>query len=333
MRLARGARVFHLTLGRTLARQGRTVGAALRPGPSASDTPRLVGDPLLIPSARGTAAAFTNLAALLLDADYLVHVVVVSGSHEVCLASMHGLVNELPGATATCAFVSGAPQHVAAATVAKHLKWLMVRCTVLVTHEWWAPLLSLQTARLLPDAGDAPFVVTNVHGGAYWSATWERVPSRRYAVWQEDYSELMGSALSEAVVFPCDYMRVFHNRRFRFPGRQETIANIDALALETAATVTTQPVAGVVFVGSVEQRKGIHMLMESLKHIDLPRVEVHIIGTLGLVYGIGAREYILRELASLKHVDCTIHDPMPAAALWDYVKVRMHDSRVARPTR
>lgn len=280
------------------------------------------GDPLLIPSSRGTAAAFTNLAALLLDAGHHVHAIVVSDSHEVCLASMHALVNELPGATATCAFVNGAPQHVAPATVAKHLKWLSVRCTVLVTHEWWSPLLSLQTARLLPDAGDAPYVVTNVHGGAYWSATWENVTSRRYAVWQEDYSELMGTALSEAVVFPCNYMRDFHYSRFHFPGVQATIANIDALAVEGAPISRPQLVTGLVYVGSVEQRKGIHLLLASLRGVSLARVEVHIIGTLGLVHGMGAREYIMRELATMRHVDATIHDPMPAAALWEYVKAK-----------
>jgi hypothetical protein len=81
------------------------------------------------------------------------------------------------------------------------------------------------------------------------------------------------------------------------------------------------PITGLAYVGSVERRKGIDVLVDvvaELSHL-VQRIRVEVIGSIGMVGNVRADEYIQAAFSSAPHVTFKIHGAMPLRELWPYI--------------
>ena len=288
-------------------------------------------DLFLVPTSRGTADALMNLAFKLLKEQLPVHLVLVSSKHELCLQSInamtvraHSLKRQV---TATCVIVDdskGTLPLTVQASVFKHFQKLGDTCSLLITHEWWSLHLDLLIVRTFPASNDPtwrlPFTIVNVHGGTMWSSSWANLTRRAVADYILDSKERACAALSDALVFPNQYMHDYHAKRWALPSVNKIIPNIvkasDARRLVQAEPM---PIQGIAFVGAVERRKGIDSLVDVLAELKHLRIRFEVFGSIGKVGTIGADEYMKKALQDSTHVLFKQHGALPLHELWPYL--------------
>ena len=291
-------------------------------------------DPILMPASRGTAEALWHLAQTLAHAGLRTHVILISQSTSACADSLHQILlhswESGERITASCVHLGSAPgvalPLVTRERFAQHWSALPSSCQVLVSHEWWAPALDFLAAGLLgANASLLPTAVANFHGGNLWSISWRNASLVKYADLVMDASERMSAHLNHHLVFPNGYMRDLH-AGWAHTGDQLVIPNIAGLVGGGRAQGGgPQPVLGVAYVGSVEERKGIDVLVRVLAGLagELRRVRLEIFGSMEVeVHGQEAQEWIRGALKGAPHVRCTIHGPHDAAHLWPLLKER-----------
>ena len=288
-------------------------------------------DLFLVPTSRGTADALMNLAFKLLKEQLPVHLVLVSSKHELCLQSInavtvraHSLKRQV---TATCVIVDdskGTLPLTVQASVSKHFQKLGDTCSLLITHEWWSLHLDLLVMRTFPASQDLgwhlPFTIVNVHGGTMWSSSWANLTQRAVADYILDSKERACAALSDALVFPNQYMHDYHAKRWALPSVNTIIPNIvkasDARRLVQAELL---PIQGIAFVGAVERRKGIDSLVAVLAELKHLRIRFEVFGSIGKVGTTGADEYMQKAMQGTTHILFKLHGALPLHELWPYL--------------
>lgn len=142
--------------------------------------------------------------------------------------------------------------------------------------------------------------------------------------------------LPDFLVFSNEYHQAFHAARWTLRGRQFIGHNINREYLVRRTTAggasTPHQVKGLAFVARVDKRKGIAELVQCLLALsDVPLIRVHIIGSLGLVNGVPADEFVNAALAGVaSRVEHTIHGAMPPDAVWRFVK--QHELLLVSPS-
>ena len=218
----------------------------------------VTGDLLLLPSSRGTAEGFTQLADTYSQAGGRVHVVLLAEESQECLDSMVEIQMHLPGVTVSCALLESVAPLAAPRATAEHLA--KRQCDAVLSHEFWSPLTQLYVERLLsPSArrGGGPALVTNFMGGLLWSYSWDKEHVRTIADWMQDYYERAGAFASDYLVFSNAYHQKFHTDRWTLCGALSVGPNIVPDGLLPRATYRMQPypVSGIAFVARVDKRR------------------------------------------------------------------------------
>jgi glycosyltransferase involved in cell wall biosynthesis len=309
--------------------------ARLREAPHVCIT---TADPVLLASSRGTAEALWNLASTLADAKISVHIIIIAPQYQLCVDSSHNIFIEAHRRkhriTSSCAFIgdkSGSYPLIVRSRLAKHFSHLKSMCHVLISHEWWAPLQDVLAADLLTGHTTAPVSIVNVHGGTIWASSWESLTQHKYSDWLQDSDERVSTFLSDFLVFPNSYMHNFHETRWRLPQAQ-VVPNI-VLGLTNAARRGSMPtpISGIAFVGSVETRKGIDVLVQTLVGLrDFPLIRFEVFGNLGTVDGVPAQKFLADAVKPAHHIDCVVHGAVESNKLWPYLK--KHKLLLVMPT-
>jgi len=196
-------------------------------------------DPILLPTSRGTAEALWQLAVSLAHTGVRTHLILISQSTAACADSLHQILlhswESGERVTASCVHIGGDKEAalplITRERFVRHWAQLPSACQVLISHEWWAPVLDFLTAHEVGGhPGLRPTTIVNFHGGNLWSSSWMNGSVKQYSDYMLDANERMSAFLNDYLVFPNTYMQAFH-ADWVHSGTRFVIPNI-ALGLE-----------------------------------------------------------------------------------------------------